>query len=75
MSSIVALKLFAGAKLLKAQKNIENLWKRYQNINRILTPNNQTYRLAGKIVQKTPDQRKDVMSDVLIAVTAREIGA
>jgi hypothetical protein len=50
-------------------------WKRYLKINRVITPTDPSYRLGGKIIQKMPDQRKDVKPDVLIVVTARETGA
>lgn len=75
LSSIVALELFAGAKSSKSQKNVEVLWARYKKIDRILSPSVQGYKNSGKLIQKMTDQRKDVMSDVLIAVSARESGA
>ena len=75
LSSVVALELFAGAKSKRSKKNVDLLWDRFDKIGRIVSPSVQAYRKAGRVIERMTDHRKDVMSDVLIALTVREHGA
>jgi predicted nucleic acid-binding protein len=82
LSSIVLMELYAGAYTPKDTKQIDRLALPFQRTQRIVNPTVENYREAGRIMAKLKDrhgfQTKKTIGlshDILIALTARSIGA
>lgn len=82
LSSIVLMELYAGAYKPKDTKQVDQLVLPFQRTQRIINPTIENYREAGRIMAKLKDrhgfQTKKTVGlshDILIALTARAIGA
>lgn len=82
LSSIVLMELYAGAYKPKDTKRVDQLVLPFQRTQRIINPTLENYREAGRIMAKLKDrhgfQTKKTVGlshDILIALTARSIGA
>jgi len=82
MSAVVVEELYAGALDAPSVKLIDKLFDAYANIGRLITPDAAYWQKTGKIVAKLGQtygfERKflaRITHDILIALTARKIGA
>ncbi len=82
LSSIVLMELYAGAYKPGDLKRVDRFVRAFQRTNRIISPSIENYREAGNIMAKLQHrhgfQIKKIMGlshDILIALTARTIGA
>ena len=81
-SSIVAQELLAGARSPAGKKRVEILFRPFEKVGRIVTPNHNHWKAAGGILAKVLRDRPDLKSklpalvnDCLLALTARSLGA
>lgn len=81
MSSVVAMELFTGCRTLRRQKDLSNLLKPFEKAGRILTPDHACFREAGVVLAALANDGvgaahlRQIVNDVLIAVTAARSGA
>ncbi|MBF0198860.1 MAG: PIN domain-containing protein [Planctomycetes bacterium] len=75
LSSVVATELKAGARTTKQQRQLDKMLSAYEDTDRIITPDHQTYREAGTVIAKLGVPTKSILADTLIALSARSIGA
>ncbi len=82
LSSIVLMELYAGAYKPGDLKRADQLVRAFQRTNRIISPSIESYREAGQVMARLRHrhgfQIKKTMGlshDILIALTARSIGA
>jgi predicted nucleic acid-binding protein len=82
-SSVVVQELLAGARTFRQRRQVAELWAPFERTRRIVTPTHGVWREAGEILAKiavmTPGLRSKLsrgfVNDVLIALSARSIGA
>lgn len=81
MSAVVMMELLAGAHSTLDQRRLQDLFRTFAKLGRIVTPSSTTYEEAGEVLrqlQMTPRyhfrQSRSLTSDVLIALSARTIG-
>ena len=80
MSSIAALELFAGCRTARQEKAVANFLKPFEKADRVLTPDHACFREAGRILAGLgrngmgTAHRRQIVNDVLIAVTAGRSG-
>lgn len=80
MSSVVAMELFAGCRTNLQQRELASLLKPFERAGRMLTPTHACFSEAGRVlaglgadgVQAV--ERRSLVNDVLIAVTAARNG-
>jgi predicted nucleic acid-binding protein len=81
-SSIVAQELLAGARSLAGKKRVELLFRPFERVGRIVTPDHNHWKDAGEILAKVLDDRPDLknklpalVNDCLLVLSARSLGA
>jgi predicted nucleic acid-binding protein len=82
MSSVVIEELYAGAFDAISIKLIDRLYETFERLNRLIVPNASDWQKAGKVVAKLGRKYgfeslylARIQNDVLIALSARQIGA
>ncbi len=82
MSAVVMEELYAGAHDRKTVRLLDKLYDTFQSLNRLITPDAQDWQQAGKVIARMGrkygfEKRflSRITNDVLIAITARKIGA
>jgi predicted nucleic acid-binding protein len=80
MSSVVALELFAGCRTTRQEKALMSFLKPFEKAGRVVTPDYACFREAGHVLAGLGRDgmgvahRRQIVNDVLIAVTARRAG-
>ncbi len=81
-SSVVAQELLAGARSPAGRRRVEILYRPFERVGRVVTPNNSKWKDAGGILAKVLDDRPDLktklpalVNDCLLALSARSLGA
>jgi predicted nucleic acid-binding protein len=80
MSSVVALELVAGCRTPRQEKALANFLKPFEKAGRVLTPDHACFREAGRVLAGLArdgmgkGHRRQIINDVLIAVTAGRAG-
>jgi predicted nucleic acid-binding protein len=81
-SSIVAQELLAGARSPAGRKRVDTLFRPFEKVGRIVTPNHNHWKDAGAILAETLHSRPNLKSklptlvnDCLLALSARSLGA
>ena len=80
MSSIVALELFAGCRTPREEKALMGFLKPFEKAGRVVTPDHACFRIAGRVLAGLgrdgigAAHRRQLVNDVLIAVTAGRAG-
>ncbi len=81
MSAVVVLELASGCRTRRHRDALDDLVKPFEKAGRILTPDLSTFRDAGLVLAKLGEDgigtqhRRQLVNDVLIAVTAARNGA
>ncbi len=81
MSSVVALELYAGCRDGRQEKALESFLKPFEKAGRIVTPDQAAFREAGRVLAGlaadgiAKAHRRQIINDVLIAVSATRAGA
>lgn len=80
LSAVVVMELRAGATTLPARRAVDKLLRAYGAARRLLVPTASQFELAGDVLQRLRKaglevRRSSLVDDVLIALTARGIGA
>jgi predicted nucleic acid-binding protein len=80
LSAVVQMELRVGAKTLPARQHVDRLAMAYQSSSRLIVPAASTYDEAGHVLQRLRGfgreiRRASLVHDVLIALSARSIGA
>jgi predicted nucleic acid-binding protein len=81
-SSIVAQELLAGAQSPAGRKRVDTLFRPFEKVGRIVTPNHNQWKDAGAILAEILNSRPNLKSklptlvnDCLLALSARSLGA
>lgn len=80
MSSVVAMELFAGCRTARQQQAMSSFLKPFENVGRLVTPDHGVFLESGRILAKLGidginlAQRRQLLGDVLIAVSAARAG-
>jgi predicted nucleic acid-binding protein len=81
-SSIVAQELLAGANSSAGRRRVETLYRPFEKVGRVITPNHSQWKDAGGILAKILHDRTNLKSklpalvnDCLLALGARSLGA
>lgn len=81
-SSIVAQELLAGARSPAGKRRVETLFRPFEKVGRVITPNHNQWKDAGSILARLLQTRSDLkaklpalVNDCLLALTARSLGA
>jgi predicted nucleic acid-binding protein len=81
-SSVVAQELLAGARSPGARSRVETLFRPFERVGRVVTPNHNQWKAAGGVLAKVLQQRPDLKSklpglvnDCLLGLSARSLGA
>jgi predicted nucleic acid-binding protein len=81
-SSIVAQELLAGANSPAGRRRVETLYRPFEKVGRVITPNHNQWKDAGGILAKVLHDRPNLKSklpalvnDCLLALSARSLGA
>jgi len=82
MSSVVVSELYAGAHDSQSIKLLDKLHQTFQNVGRLIVPNDEDWRQTGGIIAKSRKKYgydstylSRLQNDILIACSARRIGA
>jgi predicted nucleic acid-binding protein len=80
MSTVVLMELEAGAKTVSTQRAVAALGRTFDRVDRLVQPTRGAWVRAGAVLRKLRGSGREVrraslVHDVLIALTAREIGA
>ena len=80
LSAVVQMELRVGATMLPARRALDQLVRAYRAGGRIITPDAETFDQAGRALQRLREigrevRRASLVNDVLIALSARSIGA
>lgn len=80
LSAIVVMELRAGARARRANKILDQLLLPYLKARRLIVPSSKLYDEAGEILRELRGMGRDVrraaiVHDILIALTARGLGA
>ena len=82
MSSIVFAELYAGARDRFTGRQLQKVYRTFDRLNRVVTPDKQVWFEAGEVLQQFGTRYgfeekglARLSHDVLIALTARKIGA
>lgn len=80
MSAVVAMELRVGARTLRGRRAVQRITRTFQRTGRIIVPSAAVFELAGDTLQRLADagreiRRASLSHDVLIALSARAIGA
>lgn len=80
LSSVVQMELRAGARMLPARRALDHVVKAYRSAGRVVAPSPEVFDQAGHILRRLRDdglevRRASLVNDVLIALSARALGA
>ncbi|MBI5739389.1 MAG: PIN domain-containing protein [Nitrospirae bacterium] len=82
LSAVVAAELYAGAFDGHTIKLLDKLYKTFHDVNRIIIPSSSDWQTAGKVIAKLGGKHgyedkflSKIQNDILIALSARQIGA
>jgi predicted nucleic acid-binding protein len=80
LSSVVVMELRAGAATRAAERALDQLIRAYDKGGRLVTPHAATFDQAGRLLRKLRAEGREVrrasfVNDLLIALSARDIGA
>jgi predicted nucleic acid-binding protein len=80
LSTVVLMELEAGAETATAQRAVASLGSTFERVGRLVQPTHRVWQRAGTTLRKLRSsglevRRAALVHDVLIALTAREIGA
>jgi predicted nucleic acid-binding protein len=80
LSSVVQMELRVGATMLPARRALDQLVRAYRTAGRIVAPDREVFDQAGRTLQRLREEGREIrraslVDDVLIALTARSIGA
>ena len=81
LSSVVAMELLAGCRTTRREQDLMQLLKPFEKAGRLLTPDHSCFRQAGRVLAHLADDGigqahlRQIVNDVLIAVTAVRAGA
>lgn len=82
MSSVVFAELYAGAKDRFTLRRLERVYRTFDRLDRIVAPDKQVWYETGQVLQRLGLERgfeatglARITHDVLIALTARRVGA
>ncbi|MFO0683643.1 MAG: type II toxin-antitoxin system VapC family toxin [Sandaracinus sp.] len=80
MSAVVAMELRVGARTLPGRRAVQRLTETFHRTGRTVTPTAAVFEAAGEVLQRLADtgreiRRASLTHDVLIALSARAIGA
>jgi predicted nucleic acid-binding protein len=80
LSAVVLMELRAGATMLPARRAVDQLARAYRASKRIVAPTDEVFDQAGRTLQRLKEagreiRRASLVNDVLVAHTARAIGA
>ncbi|MBK8253608.1 MAG: PIN domain-containing protein [Polyangiaceae bacterium] len=80
MSAVVRMELQVGAKMLPARRAVDQLVRAYDKADRMLVPGAEVFDEAGRVLRRLRDASREVrraslVNDVLVALSARSIGA
>jgi len=80
LSAIVAMELRAGTTASRAERALDQLVRAYTKAKRLVAPSAHLYETAGVALRRLRNEGRDVrraavVNDVLIALTARALGA
>lgn len=82
LSSVVLMELYAGAFSARDRRQVDRIEQAFQRVGRILPPSPKTFAAAGQLLQRlqwqageTGRKKAGFSHDVLIALSARQIGA
>lgn len=83
MSSVVVQELLAGTWGVRQRQQAESLFRPFERVGRLITPTHRVWREAGltaaRIAERKPAERSKLriglLNDMLIALSARSIGA
>jgi predicted nucleic acid-binding protein len=80
LSAVVQMELRVGAKTLPARRALDQLVRAYRAAQRIVLPDAEIFDEAGRVLQRLRDtgseiRRASLVHDVLIALSARSLGA
>lgn len=82
LSAVVLAELYAGALDIRTIKLLDKLYKTFHDVNRIIIPYSSDWQTAGKIIAKLGGKYgyedrflSKIQNDVLIALSARQVGA
>jgi predicted nucleic acid-binding protein len=80
LSAVVQMELRIGASTLPARRGLDKLVRTYQTNGRIVAPDAELFDQAGRVLQRLHAtghevRRASLVNDVLIALSARSLGA
>ena len=80
LSTVVQMELRVGATMLPARRALDQLVRAYRTTGRLLAPRDEVFDQAGRTLQRRREtgreiRRASLVNDVLIALTARSLGA
>jgi predicted nucleic acid-binding protein len=80
LSAVVHMELRVGAKMLPAQRALDQLVKAYRTSGRLVLPDADVFDRAGRTLQRLREKGREIrrpslVNDVLIALSARSLGA
>jgi predicted nucleic acid-binding protein len=80
LSAVVQMELRVGAKMLPARRALDQLARAYRAAGRIVVPDAELFDQAGRALQKLREggreiRRSSLVNDVLIALSAKQLGA
>ena len=80
LSAVVPMELEAGARTLPARRAVKQLGDTFTRLDRLAAPSVASFRQAGPLLRSLRARGREVrraalVNDVLIALTARELGA
>ena len=81
-SSVVAQELLVGARSPAGRRRVETLFRPFEKVGRVITPNHIQWKDAGAMLAKVLHVRSDLkaklpglVNDCLLALSARSLGA
>jgi len=75
LSTIVLTELLAGANTEAKRRDVDRKKRIFSNLDRILVPDESISTKAGNTIQVMGEKSKNILGDVLIAMSAKAIGA
>src|SRR5262245_12793736 len=80
LSAVVQMELRIGAKMLPARRAVDQLSRAYRAAGRVIAPSAELFDQAGRTLQRLHEigrevRRSSMVNDVLIALSARSLGA
>lgn len=80
LSAIVLMELEAGARTLASRRAVKQLADTFTRVDRLAAPSSTAFRRAGPLLRSLRTRGEEIrraafVNDVLIALTARELGA